>query len=61
MFDEMVNKIHVDTASVLMKMPYYSVTAEQRKRKEEQAERARNAAISKGNMKSFVRNKKRRF
>ena len=59
MFDEMVNSIHVNTASTLMKMPYYSAVADQRRKKDEQAERARNAAMSQANTRSFVRNKKR--
>lgn len=59
MFDEMVNSIHTSTASTLMKMPYYSATVEQQKRKEEQKERAKNAYMTNANTRSFVRNKKR--
>ena len=59
MFDEMVNSIHTGTASALMKMPYYSEVAEQKRKKAEQQERAMNAAKSQANSRSFIRNKKR--
>ncbi|MBQ9276881.1 MAG: preprotein translocase subunit SecA, partial [Clostridia bacterium] len=59
MFDEMVNSIHTGTASALMKMPYYSEVADQKRKKAEQQERARNAAMGQANTRSFVRNKKK--
>lgn len=59
MFDDMVNSIHTSTAQTLMKAPRVSEVLEQRQKKAEQAERARNASTSKGNTRAFVKGKRK--
>ena len=58
MFDDMVNSIHVNTAEILMRAEYVSAQLGAKRERAERAQRAQNVAISKGNTKSFVKNKK---
>ena len=58
MFDDMVNSIHVNTAEILMRAEYVGAQLGAKRERAERAQRAQNVAISKGNTKSFVKNKK---